>query len=357
MKNVMKFLVLAVVCCALHPVVSYADVKILEEITVKEVTAPTNTEPRWQVLATNGKVYYIDSIDSDLVPKIKDAQAKNFSVRIATDERRVRIFYIFRGANAADTTVGGEEAAHRSTNTTYIPGGPNTPPVYINNTAAAVSGTSTNGLAKALTPARVVVQGNGYADDSVDDINYYCADHPEYVGTNVQSYSRAEQIFNGLNPYSRQKFLFFKGAQCYQRAHYWTYQIDSVFNTKAYKIFMFYSARYRRTFREGWWFHVAPMIVVNGRPMVMDVEFTDTPLTIKKWTDEFIQNKAPCKIMRRYQEYEDSSISNSEWCLVRIVPEYYYQPMHVEAYDKGGPKETYWKDFDLAHARKGFTKK
>ncbi|MEI8348282.1 MAG: protein-glutamine glutaminase family protein, partial [Pseudomonadota bacterium] len=104
-----------------------------------------------------------------------------------------------------------------------------------------------------------------FADGSNDDIRFYMKDHTYYQGTVVPSVSKAQEVFDELNGSDRGKswWRFRKGAQCFQRAHFWNYQMYQEQNWKSYKIFLFYSKHYRRTHRgEHWWFHVAPLILV-----------------------------------------------------------------------------------------------
>ena len=199
-----------------------------------------------------------------------------------------------------------------------------------------------------------------FADGTDRDISFYMWDHKDYQGTNVSSESKAQEIFDQLNGTDHKKGFLRKGAQCFQRAHYWAYEMTrEQAGLHSYKIFLFYTQRYRGTYREKWWFHVAPVILVNNVPMVMDYLFEEHPLPIKKWTDDFIDSKTPCKVMHslsdyNYDTHDAVNGDSSLMCIIRIVPMYYYQPWDLDAFDQHGTTVNDFRPNELDMARHGF---
>src|SRR5690554_1206202 len=50
------------------------------------------------------------------------------------------------------------------------------------------------------------------------------------------------------------------GSQCFERAHFWSYQLYRQKGYNTQKAYIFFSARYKRLIHGAWWFHVAPAI-------------------------------------------------------------------------------------------------
>lgn len=80
------------------------------------------------------------------------------------------------------------------------------------------------------------------------------------------------------------------GGECFQRAHFWSYQLFRERNYKTEKVFIFFSARYKRLIQGQWWFHVAPSIFMQGRPYVLDNEFLRKPVTLEAWKNGAIDH-------------------------------------------------------------------
>ncbi|MEI8347717.1 MAG: protein-glutamine glutaminase family protein, partial [Pseudomonadota bacterium] len=151
-----------------------------------------------------------------------------------------------------------------------------------------------------------------------------------FTPSNMSSLREAQRVFDSLNmnfnPVIRALGKTIrKEAQCWRKAFVWNYQMDTTYNVKSYKVFLFYSERFYRKYPASriWDFHVAPIVIVRGIPMVFDPRFFYTPVNLKDWKNEFIDNHAPCKIMHHSSEREREGLQ--EWCFLRIVPQYYLQ--------------------------------
>lgn len=81
-------------------------------------------------------------------------------------------------------------------------------------------------------------------------------------------------------------------GNCYERAHVWTYQLYKHHHIQSGKVFLFYS--YRSDPKKpssynfngkGWWFHVAPYVVADGKEYVLE-KFGDitVPMLFEDWS-------------------------------------------------------------------------
>jgi len=164
----------------------------------------------------------------------------------------------------------------------------------------------------------------------------------EFNPTNLASMEDAQRLLVEL------KYLKKSYAECYQRAHLWALEMRQMANVRSEKVFLFFTNKYRRETGFDWWFHVAPFILVNGKEMVLDPYFFKTPVDIQTWSNFFMPSHPKCATVDGYQEFEKRT--NSEDCIIRKVPQYYYQPLDVETRDAGGLPITDWIDYQVISA-------
>jgi hypothetical protein len=163
-----------------------------------------------------------------------------------------------------------------------------------------------------------------------------------YVPTQFQTEQEVVNIFEDLEPI-RSK------SQCYQRAMLWSHAMWRERGVKSLKVFLFFTRRYIREYNYKWWFHVTPYVLMaDGTERTLDYTFTNNPLTMKDWTDEFMHNHATCPVIQNYSQYENNQ--EAEHCYLRKVPMYYYQPLDIEQADTSGVPVTTWQDWTLGHA-------
>lgn len=105
-----------------------------------------------------------------------------------------------------------------------------------------------------------------------------------YSVTNLQSRNEANEIFNNL--YRNRK----DWSQCYDRAHYWSYQLFRNHGIYTSKVFIFFTKKYTREINNRWWFHVAPSFDVQGRQHVLDPEFLSKPVPYEVWKNGAIDH-------------------------------------------------------------------
>lgn len=170
----------------------------------------------------------------------------------------------------------------------------------------------------------------------------------EFAPTELQSFKEANNIFNNLlNDGDKRR------SQCFKRAHIWAYDMWSKMGLSTEKIFIFYTKRYAILEDFEWWFHVAPMIKVQGQDFVLDGTFMSRPITLEEWKNYFIRtNKITCPMIEKYQDFE-----NNQWtrlCYLMRVPMYYFNPLSIENRDKKGVERNHWVLEELQDSRKAF---
>jgi hypothetical protein len=120
--------------------------------------------------------------------------------------------------------------------------------------------------------------------------------------TIIPSMDEAIKIFHRSNPFYK------RISECSDRAHVWAHDEFKFSGTKSMKAFVFFTASYINSVRFKWWFHVAPMYKVKDKgvlkDIVMDFRYTDSPMTVKEWTDHFIYTKRSCKVTTLFSEYD-----------------------------------------------------
>ena len=168
---------------------------------------------------------------------------------------------------------------------------------------------------------------------------------PEYTPTDFQTYENAHAQFRRLSTRMRRR------SQCYQRAENWVYEMWQSGRVYSMKIFMFFTRRYIRDYQYGWWFHVTPVVEVAGTDYTLDPTFTSDALPVPKWTSYFMPRNVTCARVEKYSDYENHQ--EEQLCYHIRVPMYYYQPLNVEAMEKG-EFVTDWIPWELAHAARAY---
>lgn len=167
-----------------------------------------------------------------------------------------------------------------------------------------------------------------------------------YFSPTTISASKASQIFAGLNKKAKSK------SQCYKRAHVWAFNMKQKHNVDSMKIFLFFTKKYIEEFEYDWWFHVAPYVATTSGELVMDRTYTRSPMSVPRWTSIFMKNNASCPVVNSYNQYSQNQWSN--YCYVRKVSMYYFQPLDISRADNGGYGKDYWQKWELKSAKKEF---
>lgn len=164
-------------------------------------------------------------------------------------------------------------------------------------------------------------------------------------------YSSYQEATNALQRFRRDNL---RDAQCYDKAHIWSYEENYYRQSRLMKVFLFFSDSYIERYNNPWWFHVAPMGLVNMggniAERIMDGGFASFPLKLKLWTDIFMKNKASCKVMEKYSDY--SHHPGEDDCYVYKASMYFWQPKDIEALERGASAKTQFINWEIRHAYK-----
>ena len=114
-----------------------------------------------------------------------------------------------------------------------------------------------------------------------------------FPSTNIQQLSTLNQAFKGL-------WKGRKRSECYDRAHFWSYQMFKEFGIKSTKVFVFFTNKYKREIFGQWWFHVAPGVIFQNEEYIMDPEFLKNAVNFETWKngvlDHAIYKLTPIKV-------------------------------------------------------------
>ncbi|MAZ50023.1 MAG: hypothetical protein CME65_15785 [Halobacteriovoraceae bacterium] len=179
--------------------------------------------------------------------------------------------------------------------------------------------------------------------------------HPmtNYTPSNIDGVDRATELFNELAEGSRWM------SQCFNRAHLWSRQLDKEHGVKSMKILIYYTKRFRNEIGGKWWFHIAPMVDVNGEHYVLDKEFTRAPVTEENWEHIFTRKMEEkgiygyrCKVIQNISEYYDDYNQNNEYCNIQITSMYYWEPNDMSRLERTGEQKTEYLNRELRIAAK-----
>lgn len=110
-----------------------------------------------------------------------------------------------------------------------------------------------------------------------------------------------------------------KGKDCFKRAMLWSFKLNRKYNVKAKKVFMHYTnkfnhelddqgrtglgARLGRLFssNDGWDFHVAPVVNIEGKDLVLDPRLRNSPESIDQWVD-FLTERGEYLLKKRQRD-------------------------------------------------------
>ena len=174
-----------------------------------------------------------------------------------------------------------------------------------------------------------------------------------YRVSRVQDLDQLKTMFKTMTRKTRRK------SQCYNRAHVWIWEMTQKAkaegkNLKMGKLWLFFGRRYIKRYRYKWWFHIAPYLHVKGDPelYVMDRSFTKGPRPLRRWTNIFMKNNAPCKEVRYYSDYKRGSNGYKNWCYVIKSSQYYWQPRFIKGLEREGEESKIFKKYQLKKAYK-----
>lgn len=201
-----------------------------------------------------------------------------------------------------------------------------------------------------VTGIRAVAPGE--VDQRTMDLNHFQYNElREFAPTDIQDKTAAKEIFDQmLNDGDLRR------SQCFKRAHIWSFDMWSKLGVSSQKIFIFYASRFVMLEDDAdWWFHVAPMIKVQGVEMVLDGTFMKKPVTVAEWKNHFIRSeKVNCPIINNYSAYQAEGAQFKKLCYLMKVPMYHFSPLDIEARDLKGIQRNHWVLDELQDARRAF---
>lgn len=154
------------------------------------------------------------------------------------------------------------------------------------------------------------------------------------------------------NMFIRMRKDWKSSGQCFNRAHIWTYEEFLKTKTNLNKVFLFFTSKYIRTYRFGWWFHVTPMAYVGGSGRsywkILDRRYTSGVLNSKTWSDIFIKSKKTCKTVKLYSEYRENQ--RTQDCYFIEAPMYFVVPSDLDRLEQLGEERTEFLDVEVEHA-------
>lgn len=194
--------------------------------------------------------------------------------------------------------------------------------------------------------------------------------YPGYQPTVFNSTSEVKKIFDQMPLGFKSGGIVDLGrtSQCYQRAELWSYDLHRNAKTELMKVFVFYTHTYKQDYyrrhhqKFDWWFHVAPYTLVRDpsttdfKELVLDPTFANSPLSMKDWTDLFIESHKKCAEFVSYVEFEKEVVSGpdavfgTEHCFIVRVPASDYDPTDVEARARGEKSGYLWGSDELEQA-------
>ncbi|MBG58846.1 MAG: hypothetical protein CMJ16_00150 [Peredibacter sp.] len=139
---------------------------------------------------------------------------------------------------------------------------------------------------------------------------YYTTDHSKY---------ELEKFWDEVARINRRMV----GEDCFKRANIWSYKLDKDYGVKSKKVFMHYTDKFNfelddqgrtglgRFFgrlassNDGWDFHVAPAVEVNGTDYILDPHIVDGPKPVEDWVEHLTERGERLLKKRQYDLLDD----------------------------------------------------
>lgn len=175
--------------------------------------------------------------------------------------------------------------------------------------------------------------------------------------TNLDSLKKAQEVMNTLNTKTQFK------SQCFNRAHIWAKEMYDNFGINSRKILIYYTLKFRKTISGRWWFHIAPMLKVNGADYVVDRGFTRSPKTAEEWEKIFTKKMKGkrgdyrCKRITHVSEFYNEENMRNEYCNIHYTSMYYWGPRDAKNLEEKGIQKTKWVNWEIRQAAKEAFKK
>lgn len=98
------------------------------------------------------------------------------------------------------------------------------------------------------------------------------------------------------------------------------------------KVFVLFTAGYRKENNFNWWYHVAPYVNVKGTDgeyeIVLDPSYEKLPISLKKWVFHFASKANSCRKLKSLHDYK--ATEDEGGCVVITASMYHYTPQDLD---------------------------
>jgi len=151
-----------------------------------------------------------------------------------------------------------------------------------------------------------------------------------YSPSLLPSYIKTQALFNSVDSYTDADL----SDDCYNRAHYWARAFEVEHQIRSMKVFVLFTARYRKENNFNWWYHVAPFVNVNLRgvegeqQIVLDPSYERLPVSLSKWVFHFASKAKSCRKLKSLYDYK--ATEDEGGCVVITASMYHYTPQDLD---------------------------
>lgn len=208
------------------------------------------------------------------------------------------------------------------------------------------------GLAQASAPLVTMDDVNSkYETGKLNPMN-------NFTPSVINSMEDLNKIFYSLD--NTNKWTAKPNTQCFNRAHYWAKSMKDGYGIDSMKVHIYYTRKYAANISGKWWFHVAPMVNMNGELYVLDETFINRPVVLADWEKKFTRKmyrggdlkNYRCKVIENISEYYDEDNQKNEYCNIHVSSMYYWKPSELEKLEKENAVRTEFSALDLQTAVK-----
>lgn len=179
-----------------------------------------------------------------------------------------------------------------------------------------------------------------------------------FTPSNLETKQELNNVFYSLK--NTNKWTAKPNTQCFNRAHYWAKSIKDNFDLNTMKVHIYFTRKYARSVSDKWWFHVAPMLGMNGELFVLDETFFNKPVTLAAWENWAMRKlyrgnglqDYRCKVIENISEFYEKENQENEFCNIQVSSMYYWEPSELEKLEKENIVRSEFSSLDLQTAVK-----
>jgi hypothetical protein len=149
-----------------------------------------------------------------------------------------------------------------------------------------------------------------------------------YSPSLISNYLKTKTLFDSVDSYSDADL----SDDCYNRAHYWARAFEVDHKVNSMKVFVLFTAGYRKENNFNWWYHVAPYVNAKGTDgeyeIVLDPSYEKLPISLKKWVFHFASKANSCRKLKSLHDYK--ATEDEGGCVVITASMYHYTPQDLD---------------------------